>query len=374
MEYKLTRWLYAADEVDCSLMLALVGQSDIRECYYWIYELHYSGLPAFDSLWKIFYDFYLEKNPKLEGYMRRKAAAFRDGDEKVLADIVRNMHRLKSSPTTFLLRQRSIANLPATKVYRGRRPAWCKDYNDKVVLLLRSIDKLHWENIAYYVSKIVDALGSESVFRELVRYFARARGLEIDDKIYDYWSERSHPDDKHYLMALIVHLCAEEESLNLRNIYIRSTKTDHDWIKGIETNPAPLSKYGHTQLYNMLPMKRLYGTARTLGAFQLGRDKFDNLPREIWYHWEYHARNTPLWKTRFDAHQAAFKDKDIVFPDDDKLEEFYELYGYEPDEQSHETQSLGIGPIEDCTWESWVQGLFDVEIDIRFPEGHRYLY
>ena len=32
--------------------------------------------------------------------------------------------------------------------------------------------------------------------------------------------------------------------------------------------------------------------------------------------------------------------KEIVFEDEDEYEEFYELYGYEPDEQSKETQEV----------------------------------
>ena len=374
MAYKLTRWLYAADEVECSLMCALILKRDLRECYYWIYELYYSGLPAFDSLWKIFYDFYFENNPKLEGYMRRKAIAFGEGSQEALADIVRNMHRVRASPTAFLVRQYATSSLPATKIYRGRKPTWCGSYDADVVLLLRSIEKRHWENIAYYISRSIAKLGADRLFNQLVTYFAKIRGTELDDKIFEYWNERSHPDDMHYLIALIVHLCANEEDLNLRNIYVRPTKKDMDWIKNIDEEGAPISKYGHAQLYNMLTAKRLFGTGERLGAFQLCRHEFEKLTHEIWYHWEFHSRNTPLWKERMAAYCATFDGKEIRFPDDDKLEAFYELYGYEPDEQPHETQSKGIGDIASESWEGWFADVFQVQPIIVFPDNFRYRY
>jgi len=68
----LTRFLYAKDEVELSLMMALLNNEDLRIIYYWAYELYYSGFAIFDILLKIYLDNYYEKQPYLLNYIRTK--------------------------------------------------------------------------------------------------------------------------------------------------------------------------------------------------------------------------------------------------------------------------------------------------------------
>jgi hypothetical protein len=51
--------------------------------------------------------------------------------------------------------------------------------------------------------------------------------------------------------------------------------------------------------------------------------------------WDYYASFSPIWKERIEDHNGKIDDvlKRIVFDDDDDQEEFYDRYGYEPDEQ-----------------------------------------
>ena len=48
----------------------------------------------------------------------------------------------------------------------------------------------------------------------------------------------------------------------------------------------------------------------------------------------------------------------IEFNDEDELEEFYEEYGYEPDEQSKEIQQKSIREIPDNRLNNWLNELF----------------
>jgi hypothetical protein len=52
--------------------------------------------------------------------------------------------------------------------------------------------------------------------------------------------------------------------------------------------------------------------------------------------WDYYASFSPVWKERIEDHNGKIDDvsKCVVFDDDDDREEFYDRYGYEPDEQS----------------------------------------
>ena len=67
----LTRFLYMADEVIITFLETLLKREDLGACYFWISEYYFSGfeLKTWDLLWKIFYDFYAIKYPKLEKYM-----------------------------------------------------------------------------------------------------------------------------------------------------------------------------------------------------------------------------------------------------------------------------------------------------------------
>ena len=54
--------------------------------------------------------------------------------------------------------------------------------------------------------------------------------------------------------------------------------------------------------------------------------------------WLYYCRNTPIWTDRIRQHGGMIDDetKQIVFSREDDLEDFYDIYGLEPDEQSLE--------------------------------------
>ena len=101
--YTLTRFLYIKDEVEISLMTALLKKQNLQECYYWTFELYYSEFDVFQLLWKIYFDFYYELNPCMEDYMLKKHVLWEEGKKIIhIASIVRNLFRLKSSPNAFI--------------------------------------------------------------------------------------------------------------------------------------------------------------------------------------------------------------------------------------------------------------------------------
>ena len=83
-----------------------------------------------------------------------------------------------------------------------------------------------------------------------------------------------------------------------------------------------------------------------LSLFKLKREKY-NIKHEYWYRWEYHASFSPIWSQRirqFGGYPDYTKQK-VIFKeesDDEQIQLFYELYGYEPDEQSITTQLKNI--------------------------------
>ncbi len=62
-------------------------------------------------------------------------------------------------------------------------------------------------------------------------------------------------------------------------------------------------------------------------------------------HWEYYGARCPYWTKKIAEFGGVLnhETKRVVFPDDDSLEEFYDTYCFEPDEQSLEVISYILG-------------------------------
>jgi hypothetical protein len=90
----LTRYLYFKDEVECSLLFAILS-GQIDEALFWAYELYHTGF-AIDTLAileKIYFDFYRLKNPKLETFLKKTTSKWvlNPSSEGPIGTIVRNM-------------------------------------------------------------------------------------------------------------------------------------------------------------------------------------------------------------------------------------------------------------------------------------------
>ena len=156
------------------------------------------------------------------------------------------------------------------------------------------------------------------------------------------------------------------------NVFVAPSEEDLKYIIDMNDSSIPLSKYGLPQIYNTLKIKRLFGISVKIGCFNLKRfsllsvltkahheeahdeeahdeeaSSFDYIDflAEIWNHWEYYAMRSPLWQNRLPKECTLDHIKrEIIFPADDEediiKERFYELYGYELDEQCKEVMDL----------------------------------
>jgi penicillin-binding protein-related factor A (putative recombinase) len=63
------------------------------------------------------------------------------------------------------------------------------------------------------------------------------------------------------------------------------------------------------------------------------------------YHWEYYSAISPIWKTRIENAGGTLnhETKQIDFISEESREQYYEKYGYEPDEQTNEIERFCIG-------------------------------
>ena len=92
------------------------------------------------------------------------------------------------------------------------------------------------------------------------------------------------------------------------------------------------------------------------------------MKERYWYHWLYYASFSPIWLERIKQYGGTidYTNKIVLFEDDDLTEEFYSLYGLEPDEQKECVQNKSIVTIEQKYDWSWFynqykkNGLFEI--------------
>ena len=111
--------------------------------------------------------------------------------------------------------------------------------------------------------------------------------------------------------------------------------------------------------YNIFQNKRLYSISDNIGCCNLQRNEY-NLNDIFWYHWEYFAYKSPIWKKRFDKYNINIDDEKqtVEFKNEDELEEFYENYGYDPDEQKLDVQEKSIKKIKNIKLSDWLNSIF----------------
>lgn len=392
-EYNLTRYLYARDEVELSFIAAILLRKGVDECYYWGYELHYSGFDVFPIIWKIYYDFYFVSNPGLETLIRHKEKMWeRNKKLHYLAATISNLVNTPSSGEVFIMRQYIERVLISESgrgfaergfIARGRPPAWCGDYDSKYIPLLRSIDKSRYREIAYHAYYLLHGAGAATatagaaLFVVLIKYFAVANKCKCVDReeecLASYQKFVARMGGKvrlyHWFMAIIVHLLKGGDTV-VPPVYIYD-KTILDSIRaGHEEAAIPLKGHDGAQAYNTLKRRRSYGVVRFMGGFALARDGLaeeGRLREEALGRWEHYIWNTPCWRERLLAYSANEK---VEFENDDLLEDFYDAFGYEPDEQSAETQDQTIGEVDG----DWFQTVFVETPCINFGENIRFIY
>ena len=92
----------------------------------------------------------------------------------------------------------------------------------------------------------------------------------------------------------------------------------------------------------VLQTNRLYGISPLTSCFNLQRELLNEEITEcFWYHWEYYTYNCKWWKEKMEKFKYIKDDikKEIIFTNEDEMEDFYKTYSYELDELNYETRN-----------------------------------
>lgn len=347
---QLSYLLYNLDEVKYSFMLSLLFQNNhtLCECLFWAYELHKSKQP--DFLWnfitKIYYDFYYIKGASFEKQIDAEYNAWKKNNDFLhIAKIVKELHKQNADITVFqyLYTKTDTTLIPP---------------NDNITTAI--LKKNIQNSVSYLNTQTTDAVK--------MIYTSLYKGTRNHDMCLFY--ENQH---HRWLVKLI-------SKLNkTKKVWIKTKLSAAD-LTQITDFKAPVN-----YVYKTLKEKRLYEINPLIGAFQLARFKNKTDVVKVWernnytfndvdryisaylHNWEFYARTTPFWKKVFKTYQVTFVKKKAKFPNVDLMESFYDTYGFEPDEQSIETQYKSIRPIEKQSISDCFKA-YNVELNSTLPQ------
>ena len=396
----LTRYLYLFDEVCLTFLTSLLKKRSLEECYFWISELYLSGFieQSWELLWFVYYDFYYINNPYFRPFIHKKSV---EGGLKSALTVVKNLFKMNSSSEVFVTRQYNNCVKDITQVFRGKKPNWLLSIPNKYHGLFRFIDKKMYHFAVCSLPDVIE--DDDEIFMAIQIYFQlpdeqiKSFQSEFNCKIKQYEPSADEPsadepsadepsadnqynNSIHVLWSIICLLIFNRDyTSSKKKIYIACSDSEYNHIMKIHNDPIPLSKYNNPQIYRTLQHKRLFSIDPICSSFHLFREKVENINDCYRCYWEYYAYLSPLWHDRFNMYHITIdsEKKKIIFHDDDELEEFYSQYGYEPDEQSYETENKRMVHMSDNNWKSWYNSVFasfEQKPIYEFKEDFRFKY
>lgn len=342
-----TRYLYIKEEVCIALLVSMLNKSD--DAIFWAYELYYSGFKHefFNLIWKIYYDFFATLNPAFEVYLLKKHKEWLntngetdDSQDKLVSSIIQDLLFRPFNSDMFLLR--NICEKFDVDISYTKEITNIDDLKDNMIQWVSNKDL---RSIAQWILNLnnnkIKLVDIYDICLDIFNNLTKSKLMKEFDYALSDLSLNINPNI--ILLSKIITLFSN--SKKGKNIYISVDPEDIIQYKTIVGNNDILA-------YQILKKACICGIDdfKHLSLFKLARNKY-NLQETYWYHWEYYASFSPIWLKRIKQFGGYrdYSNRQLLFvkkPDDILLQEFYKLYGLEPDESPLDIQNKSIQPIE----------------------------
>jgi hypothetical protein len=340
-----TRYLYVKDEVELSLLVSILNKSD--DSMFWAYELYYSGFKQdlINLIWKIYYDFFATLNPTFEAYLLKKFKELLSENDlakdRIVSSIIQDLLFRPFNTDVFFLR--NICSLFEIDIEYGSRTENITDISDFKYNMIEWIANNDYRSMSQWILNVNKNININDVYNTCLDIFE----LTNPKLIKEFTSAlKTNINANIILLAKIMCFISKKKQLKKgKSIYINVEAED---IVMYET------MHGTEELKHYKVLEKAYicgiDDLKHLSLFKLKRNKY-NLKEIYWHNWEYYASFSPLWLQRINQFEGIidYTNKTILFeeePTDDLQQEFYGLYGLEPDEQKQEIQNKSIMKIE----------------------------
>ena len=338
-----TRNLYLKSNVQYSIFLSLLERND-EETKFWAYELYYSGFKkeVFTILWKLYYELYATFYPNFEKFMKRKTLEWIHDMTKdwILGTIVENMVRRE----------------PCIDIYR---------------IILSNDDMLDiLENKYPFATINIQMIKETNSVSELIEKYNNI-WKSLDNDIHD-----NDIHDKYLQICKTINIDLIEtiqmlEPLTITQTHLYLSKSacisriftfmlffganenciyDSNYNDKIKLDPKKYSILTRNDIIPYIPKPFIqckgwkiptrdciYSIHNYPNSKQILISDYDC--------WLFYASFSPIWEKRIHKYGGIIdnENKHIYFNDEDKEETFYNLYNFDPIEQSLEIQSKWLG-------------------------------
>jgi hypothetical protein len=359
-----TQYLYIKEEVCLILLVSILNKSD--DAIFWAYELYYSGFKyeLLNLIWKIYYDFFATLNPAYEAYFLKKHKELLDEkqNECIISSIIQDLLFRPFNTDVFMLR--NICENFYIEIDYYNATEKITNIDEVTFNFTQWIFNNDFRSIAQWILNINKNILPIDVYKICLDIFDKEVKLLKSKLTKEFVSAiKVNININHILLSKIMTLFSKKAELKKgKSIYVHVEPEDviiyEPIIGSKEINP-----------YKILEMAYMCGIDdfKHLSLFNLSRNKYD-LQKKYWYNWEYHASFSPVWSKRIKQFKGYidFIQQKVIFIDDDLMEDFYDVYGLEPDEQKTDVQNKSIQSIEKKYNWKWFNkqykknGLFEV--------------
>jgi hypothetical protein len=353
-----TRYLYAKDEVILTLFISILNNKE--ESIFWAYELYYSGfIKEITTLFiSMYYDFYASLNPSFEIYLQKNIPLLftkTNDNEKLVSTIVHNFMIRSHTVDVFFMKifaKELQFAFPFVTNY--------KITNDFTVIKNELISLLVIEDYLTIARLVFHEINTEHLVNTLetiIDFYNEEKELALKKKeILNKYAKKCNIDDNPFVRVILfsryIHFANLEKKVKMgKNLYVH---IEPEEVVMYETVNVDLAEKGNGQktpilpAYKVLSVSTLYfiDEENYLSLFHLKRDK-QNILQAYKDNWLFHSSYSPLWRERIIEHCGIIdtKKQTVEFANDDCEENFYQRYGYEPDEQKPDIQCKTIQQI-----------------------------
>jgi hypothetical protein len=311
-----TRHLYDKNCVEFSLFIALLNKNK-EDTLFWGLELFHSGFndELIVLIWRYYYELYAPFYVNLEIYILKYTKIWIENrlDDTAVATMLSNLCQRDACVDFYIMYKNGI-ECP-------------KRFIDTFDNIDRSNNRDEILNIANNAITKMELFktGGKNAFKNINLVFETIPLLTI----------------KLYKSAI--------KSRLITGMLFADTAHEYDSKFYIKLNDCDISKFKTKPIINLkgwkMPPRECIHTLQLKPTTQeklIGH--YDN--------WLYYASNAPIWKKRIARHKGTIDtvNKTVYFENIDNEERFFNMYNYEPDEQSRQTQNKWFGV---KTYESW---------------------
>ena len=348
----LTRFLYYSDEVKISFVDALLRKKKKNEVMFWISEYYDSGLEteSWILLLKIYNDFYALKNNLMKKIKQYYNLWLKNKEIKYILSIIKNLYYMNPNPEIFILYNLNAHIFDETSKLSEKKYNKLKNLSKLDINFINSLENKDKLRIHYYLKAYKHKDKDEEnknieKCKKIIKLFT--------NKTYNY---DTFGDIFQYIFVILIKYINNDSKIKKK--FIKINVNESKMIKILNAKIMPV--------YKTLKYKRHYHISSWTNCFKLNIE-IKTLKRNelLWYHWQYFAYETPLWKNRFQKYNGIKNNEtmEVEFGDDSDNENFHDLFGYEPDEQNFETQEKSLLKYPNGSTYEWIKSIFDLNLE-----------